>query len=407
MRSFSPKLLRVCGAAAETLEPVAFQGRIDELTLERHIAAQPALVGEPLLVLGRQLAEFEEDKDRLDVLAIDKDGEIVLIELKVTDDFRVTDLQALAYAGAYATRETEDLARTLRRHLERVPTPTSAPTEATSAPAAPNAPGATGPSTTDASGPQVSVDGDGGASPAVAAVASPATAASVSLDQAKARIVEFLELDDFEGWRPSQQVRIKLVAPSFPRRVLKNVKYLGDVYGMPVEAIAARLFETPDGQRVVAFERLLPLPGEDEFDLTLRRREELKREDNVRRRQNVVPLLVKAGKLVDGQTLYLHRSVLPAPQRDLFDPTKVAFQVTVRSNGSNAKFAWRPEAEAPEKELPPSAIAYELYKAVLTDWAGQAFSTAVAATFTVEPDGKTLADVALDHGLWSPAEAAS
>src|SRR4051795_12022364 len=112
MRSFSPKVLRVTNDAAETLEPVSFQHRMDELTLEKHIVANPALMGEELLVLGRQLAEFEEDKDRLDVLAIDTDGEIVLIELKVTEDFRVTDLQALAYAGAYAVRGNDELAHT-------------------------------------------------------------------------------------------------------------------------------------------------------------------------------------------------------------------------------------------------------------------------------------------------------
>src|SRR4051794_37365810 len=119
MRAFSPKVLRVTNNAAETLEPVSFQNRMDELTLEKHIAANAALVGEELLVLGRQLAEFEEDKDRLDILAIDTDGEIVLIELKVSEDFRVTDLQALAYAGAYAIRDTEELAHTLRRYLEK------------------------------------------------------------------------------------------------------------------------------------------------------------------------------------------------------------------------------------------------------------------------------------------------
>src|SRR3954452_10900131 len=71
MRVFSPKVLRVTDNVAETLEPVSFQGRMDELTLEKHIATNPALMGERLLVVGRQLAEFEEDRDRLDVLAID------------------------------------------------------------------------------------------------------------------------------------------------------------------------------------------------------------------------------------------------------------------------------------------------------------------------------------------------
>jgi RecB family endonuclease NucS len=39
-------------------------------------------VGAPLLVLSRQLAEFSEHHDKLDVLALDEDGEIVIIELR-------------------------------------------------------------------------------------------------------------------------------------------------------------------------------------------------------------------------------------------------------------------------------------------------------------------------------------
>lgn len=392
MRSFAPKVLRVVAGTAETLEPVPFQGRMNELALEAHIAANPGLVGEPMLVLGQQLAEFEEDKDRLDILAIDKDGEIVLVELKVTDDFRVTDLQALAYAGAYADRETDDLAHTLRRHLEK--------------PALQEPVGSEGLAASDVGAASPALAGE---TPSAVTDSGPAAAqvATVPLETAKARIVEFLEIDDFESWHPSQQVRIKLVAPSFPRRVLKNVKHFGDVYGMPIEAISARLFETPDAHLVVAFERLLPLPGVEEFDLTLRKREERKREANVRRRQRpaVVPLLVKQGTVKEGQTLYVHKTVLPAARRDLYDPSAAPFQVIVRVSNGSPKFAWRPDADAALQDFSPSAIAHEIYKALLDDWNGEPFSTAVATSFTIEPNGKTLADIALDEGLWSQTDA--
>src|SRR5581483_239223 len=175
MRTFDPKLLKVAGGEADMLAPVDFQGRVDELTLEKWIVERPELVGESLLVLGRQLAEFAEDQDRLDVLAIDADGELVLIELKVTDNFRVTDLQALAYAGAYADLKPAHLAQTLRRTLQKA-------AEA------------------------AAVDQNG-------------QPPDVTLDEAKARITEFLELDDFDDWEPSKHVRIKLVAPAFPKRV--------------------------------------------------------------------------------------------------------------------------------------------------------------------------------------------
>src|SRR5664280_1076647 len=120
MRPFSTSLLEVAGGNPQVFAPASFEGHISEQALEDWIVEQPDLLGEPLLILGRQLAEFAEDYDRLDVLAMDQDGEIVLIELKVSENFRVTDLQALAYAGAYASQGPADLAQTLGRHLRKL-----------------------------------------------------------------------------------------------------------------------------------------------------------------------------------------------------------------------------------------------------------------------------------------------
>jgi hypothetical protein len=220
------------------LEPVGFQGRVDELMLERRIVENPDLVGEPLLILGHQLADFEEDRDRLDILALDRSGEIVLIELKVSEDFRVTDLQALAYAGAYAKRSRQNLAQTLQRHLQK-----QVGADRQTADAEPDDIAAVIP--------------DG---------AEPSLPISVSYEDAVTTIAAFIEIDDFSEWQPSQHVRIKLVAPNFPRRVLQTVKWLGDVYSVRIAAITVRLFETAPGEYSVAFERLPPLPADEDFD---------------------------------------------------------------------------------------------------------------------------------------------
>jgi hypothetical protein len=100
MLPFSASLLEVNGEGPEAYAPVSFDGHISEQTLEDWIVDNPQLVGEPLLVLGRQLAEFEEDQDRLDILAVDQGGEIVLIELKVADNF----VQNFAHARLGAER---------------------------------------------------------------------------------------------------------------------------------------------------------------------------------------------------------------------------------------------------------------------------------------------------------------
>jgi hypothetical protein len=376
--------------------PVPFDGRVSEAQLESWIVDNPQLVGEPLLVLGRQLAEFAEDQDRLDVLAIDEDGELVLIELKVADNFRVTDLQALAYAGAYASRDPTDLAQTLRRTLQKLADTAETDTTESSvigtadqieAPTASAAP--LDGSVTDGSDPDPT---------------DPSAPVQVTLDESKRRIVDFLELDDFETWQPSQHVRIKLVAPTFPRRVLKTVKWLGDVYNMPIEAIAVKLFSQGEDRSSLTFERLLPLADEGEFDMTVRRREERKRSDNTTRRPAIVPVLVREGLLKDRQRLWVSKSILRPKDKPLYDPDSKAFQVEVRvKDDGPPKFAWRSPKGPGLELLSPSTVAHRIYQDV-TDWEGEPFHWSVAASFTITPDGQTLEQLAAEHGLWSSSD---
>src|SRR5581483_6119045 len=119
MEEFQSKMVQVDAGEAVMLQPVSFSGRVSESELEKWLIENPALAGEPLLVLGSQLAEFAEDKDRLDVLAVDKRGEIVLLELKVDGAFRLTDLQALAYAAGYSALDATHFAEILRKRWEK------------------------------------------------------------------------------------------------------------------------------------------------------------------------------------------------------------------------------------------------------------------------------------------------
>jgi hypothetical protein len=52
-----------------------------EEKLEDRVVSEPELLGEPLLVIGRQVI-IPDVKDRLDILALDSQGNAVIIELK-------------------------------------------------------------------------------------------------------------------------------------------------------------------------------------------------------------------------------------------------------------------------------------------------------------------------------------
>lgn len=84
-------------------------GALEVRDLERWVIATPDLLGEELLIVTSQLAEVEHFRDRLDVLALDRAGRLVVIELKRDDAGRTVELQALKYAARVATMTAEDV----------------------------------------------------------------------------------------------------------------------------------------------------------------------------------------------------------------------------------------------------------------------------------------------------------
>lgn len=73
------------------------EGLLEE-RLEDWIVAQPSILGENLLVVGRQVT-VPQINDRVDVLALDTEGNSVIIELKRGKLKDPVDMQALRYAS--------------------------------------------------------------------------------------------------------------------------------------------------------------------------------------------------------------------------------------------------------------------------------------------------------------------
>lgn len=78
-----------------------------EESLEGWVVSNPLVLGEPLLVVGRQVF-IPDTKDRLDILAIDPQGNAVVIELKRGRLSNPVDIQALRYASYISKWKFED-----------------------------------------------------------------------------------------------------------------------------------------------------------------------------------------------------------------------------------------------------------------------------------------------------------
>ena len=71
--------------------------------LQNWICQKPEILGEELLIVTTEYEKFDKVNDRLDILAIDRNGKIVLIELKRDVASKFTDLQAIHYASYCST----------------------------------------------------------------------------------------------------------------------------------------------------------------------------------------------------------------------------------------------------------------------------------------------------------------
>ena len=75
-------------------------------------------MGEPLKIVASQLAGFDRTHDRVDLLALDENGKLVVVEIKRDDSSSSQDLQGLRYA-AYCSALTAEQVVGLYRAYER------------------------------------------------------------------------------------------------------------------------------------------------------------------------------------------------------------------------------------------------------------------------------------------------
>lgn len=66
--------------------------------IEEWIRKDPEILGEDLLIIGHEYEKFEVN-ERLDLLALNRDGNVVIIEFKRDTSGSNVDFQALKYAS--------------------------------------------------------------------------------------------------------------------------------------------------------------------------------------------------------------------------------------------------------------------------------------------------------------------
>jgi hypothetical protein len=205
---------------SRTLEPVstttfAAEGILERSDLQRALRERIDVLGDDLLVVSEEFGDFDV-KRRIDLLCVDREGGLVVVELKRTEDGGHLELQALRYAAMVSAMTFEQLSATFERHLRAVGSPDA--------------------------------------------------------DRARERLAEFLEDAGGEETVLERRVRIILASAGFDTQITTTVLWLNDVYGLDITCVRLTPYRLDD-RLLLDVQQLIPLPEAAEFTVRLRHRE--------------------------------------------------------------------------------------------------------------------------------------
>ena len=85
--------------------------------LQEWIAKEPSSLGEELLIIQKEFDGFSDTRERLDLLALDKLGNLVIIENKLDDSGRDVTWQAIKYASYCSSLTKQDIIEIYQKYL--------------------------------------------------------------------------------------------------------------------------------------------------------------------------------------------------------------------------------------------------------------------------------------------------
>ena len=197
------------------LRPTTFSshGLSERGDLQRLLRDQVEIIAPDVLIISEEFGGWEDSKRRIDLLGIDRDANLVVIELKRTEDGGHMELQAIRYAAMVSKMTFEKLSDVLADYL----------------------------------------------------------AAQGRQEDPREKLLDFLGWETPDAERFAQDVRIVLASAEFSRELTSAVLWLNE-HGLDIRCVRLRPYA--DGGRVfVDVQQILPLPEASEYFVNLREKQ--------------------------------------------------------------------------------------------------------------------------------------
>lgn len=251
-------LYEVAAENLNKIEQTSFDaaGLRERTDLQRLLRKQIDVILPDTLIISEEFGEWEESKRRIDLLGLDKQANLVVIELKRTDDGGHMELQAVRYAAMVSTMTFEKAVQIYGQYLAR------------------------------------------------------------NNDETNAResILEFLDWDEANDDLFGQDVRIILVSANFSKELTTAVMWLNK---RDLEIRCVRLVPYQHGSRtLIDVQQVIPLPEATEYQVQIREKEQ--KERKVRAEGNQLNYKFWQGLLAMGKAKSaLHENISPTASGSL------------------------------------------------------------------------------------------
>ncbi len=216
--------------------------------LEKWIEENSGILGEDLLVITTEYDKFDKTKERLDLLAIDKEGNLVVIELKRDDSGKKADLQAIKYAAYCSTLTLDNIVDLYQIYCQK-------------------------------RGIKIG-------------------AAVIDKNEAQKEILAFVEDENFS--QLNDKPRIILVSKEFRPEVTASVLWLRK-FGLDITCVKITPYILNDSTIVFESGILIPLPEAKDFIIQVEKKENLENTPSVKKLEYIkfwTDLIVKMEKIL-------------------------------------------------------------------------------------------------------------
>ncbi|MBN8658586.1 MAG: hypothetical protein J0M11_22815 [Anaerolineae bacterium] len=175
--------------------------------LQRLLQNQIEIISPNTLIIAEEFGEWEDSRRRIDLLGIDKNANLVVFELKRTEDGGHMELQALRYAAMVSTMTFDKAIEVYSDFLSKK-------------------------------------GGD---------------------EDAERDLLDFLEWEDGDDESFAQDVRIVLISAEFSKELTTAVLWLND-YGLDIRCVRIKPYND-SGRTLVDIEQVIPLPEASEYQV--------------------------------------------------------------------------------------------------------------------------------------------